>query len=112
MQDYIEKNFQKLGLDIKKIIREYDNNVGSADFICYDKKNNIIIIEVKIGTANDSAVGQLLGYMKSLRESKKNSVKGILVAEEFTKRVKQAIKSDDIELIKFVPKIEFEKVEF
>lgn len=50
--------------------------------------------------------------MKSLRESKKNSVKGILVAEEFTKRVKQAIKSDDIELIKFVPKIEFEKVEF
>jgi len=65
---------------------------------------------VKIGTASDSSVGQLLGYMNAIRAKEKKKVRGILVAEDFTKRVKEAVKSDDIKLVEFKTKLEFSTV--
>ena len=104
MQQYIERNYQDLDHTLKSISREYRTRVGDADFLAEDK-NGKIVIEVKIGTASDSAVGQLLGYLNALR-TENNKVRGILVAEGFTERVKMAVKSDRVTLMKYKAKLD------
>jgi len=109
VQQYIERNFRDIDPSLISIEREYRTKVGYADFLAKDK-NGKVVIEVKVGTAQDSAVGQLLGYMNSIRKEDKEKVRGILVAEGFTDRVKLAVESDDITLIKFKAKLDFSVV--
>ena len=51
-----------------------------------DKQQNLVVVEIKAGTAKDSALGQLLGYMGCFSTRSKN-VRGILVASDFDERV-------------------------
>ena len=106
VQQYIERNFKDLEGDLISIEREYNTRVGDADFLAREK-NGKVVIEVKVGTAQDNAVGQLLGYMNAIRKEKKEKVRGILVAEGFTERVKEAVESDDITLVAYKAKLDF-----
>ena len=62
--------------------RECKVSSGRVDVIIEDEYGNDIPIEVKLGTAGDSAIGQILGYMFDL-----NATYGIIVARKFTKRL-------------------------
>lgn len=110
VQQYIYRNYTDIDPSLIKIEREHSTRVGDADFYCEDEKKNIVVIEVKTGTAKDNVVGQILGYMNSIRENETRDVRGILVAESFTERVKIAVKSDDITLITFKTKLDFSKI--
>jgi len=109
IQNYIEKNFKLIDKNFSKIKREYKTKVGYVDFLAYDKDNVMYAIEVKIGTANDSAIGQLLGYIDAIKEETNKKVIGILVAEGFIKRVAFTAKSQGIKTIKFSIKLEFQE---
>jgi Holliday junction resolvase-like predicted endonuclease len=106
VQQYIERNFRDLDPSLTSIEREYHTRVGDVDFLAKDKKGKVAV-EVKVGTAQDNAMGQLLGYMNSIRKEDNKKIRGILVAEGFTERVKLAVKSDDITLIKYKAKLDF-----
>jgi len=106
VQQYLESNFKDLDSDLISIEREYNTRVGDADFLATEKRGKVVI-EVKVGTAQDNAVGQLLGYMNAIRKEKKKKVRGILVAEGFTERVKEAIESDDITLVSYKARLDF-----
>lgn len=109
LQDYIERNYKELNEDIVELEGEYPTPVGNADFRCETKNGEILVIETKIGTANDSAVGQILGYMNAIRQDLKGQkVRGLIIAEGFTERVKSAVKSDDLRIKKFYAKLEFQ----
>lgn len=110
IQRYIKNNFSELKGGLKLIEDEYPTSVGNADFVAKDGEK-IAVIEVKMGTAQDDAIGQLLGYMNAIREKKEQNVYGILVAEDFSPRVRMAAKSDDVKLIKFKGKLEFDNIE-
>ena len=112
IQRYIKNNFGEIGEGLKLIGDEYPTSVGDADFVAMDGKKTVVI-EVKMGTAQDSAIGQLLGYMNAIRnrDKEKKDVYGILIAEDFSPRVKMAAKSDDVRLKKFRAKLEFSDVE-
>jgi hypothetical protein len=76
--------------------RQFDTSaVGRIDILAIDNKGHHVVIEVKAGTADDAAVGQLLGYMGwvSSALARGNPVRGIIVANAFHRRVKQAIKA-------------------
>jgi hypothetical protein len=109
VKEYIENNYQDLDESLMEIEREYSTRVGDGDFVGRDDKG-WVVIEVKVGTAKDNAVGQLLGYMNAVRREGKKDVRGILVAEGFTERVREAVKSDDVSLLKFRAKLDFNKV--
>jgi len=49
--------------------------------------------------------------MNAIGKERKERVRGILVAEGFTERVKEAIKSGDITLVEFKAKLDFSVVE-
>lgn len=106
VQRYIERNFRDFDDNLISVEREYRTRVGDADFLATEREGKAVI-EVKVGTAQDDAVGQLLGYMNALRKEKKQKIRGILVAEGFSERVKEAVKSDDIILVAYKAKLDF-----
>jgi Holliday junction resolvase-like predicted endonuclease len=106
VQQYIERNFRNLDRNLVSVEREYHTRVGDADFLATEKDGKVVV-EVKVGTAQDNAVGQLLGYLNAIRKVTKGKVRGILVAEGFTERVKEAVESDDITLMTYKAKLDF-----
>ena len=109
IQRYIKNNFSEIGEELKLLDDEYPTSVGDADFVASDGKKTVVI-EVKMGTAKDDSIGQLLGYMNAIRDKEKKDVYGMLIAEDFSPRVKMAAKSDDVKLKKFRAKLEFSDI--
>ncbi len=82
-------------------------DAGRVDLLMRDKNGTPIIIEIKSGLADDSALTQLLNYMSQVKGSR-----GIIVAEEFTRRLRQAVRIlDNVKLVKVAVKLDIEKVE-
>jgi endonuclease len=70
------------------------------------------VIELKANIASYSSLGQILSYMASIKEElEKDSVRGIIVAEEFDKKLKLAVTQvDNVSLVKYKVKFDFEKI--
>jgi len=87
IKDYIEKHPTEIEEGLKIIRREYPTSTGPMDFLAKDKDGIDTIIEVK-RRADDTTVTQLRRYMRSYRrDSKVKKVRGIIVAEEFKKKM-------------------------
>jgi RecB family endonuclease NucS len=65
--------------------------VGCRDITAKDQAGNVVVIELKIGTATADAVTQLATYMGEVRaQNSSKKVRGILVARDFTPRAEAA----------------------
>jgi RecB family endonuclease NucS len=70
-----------------------------------------VVIELKAGTADRDAVGQILSYMGDLQGEAGGKVRGILVAGHFTDRAISARRAvPNVELRKYGFKFSFESV--
>ena len=91
----------------------FTTDVGQIDILAIDEKNNFVVIELKAGLAKDSAVGQVLGYMRyvSKKLASGNKVRGLIVADEFDERVKYAVEEiPKLSLRKYLVKFEFQEI--
>ena len=72
--------------------RQFNTEVGRIDILAYDKNDDLVVIELKAGTANYAVIGQILGYISWVRKnlSQGKGVRGIIIADDFDKRVKYA----------------------
>lgn len=66
---------------------------GRIDITTEDTNDNIVVIELKAGTAQPDAIPQLLAYMGTIENPDGKPVRGILVANDFAPRVVQAAKA-------------------
>ncbi|WFO74892.1 DUF91 domain-containing protein [Desulfurococcaceae archaeon MEX13E-LK6-19] len=66
--------------------------VGRADIIARDKNDRLVVIEVKSGIADDTTLTQILAYMSALRQREDREVRGIIVANGFSKKLVHAAK--------------------
>jgi len=65
---------------------------GLIDITCEDE-TSLVVVELKAGTADSRAIGQILGYMGDIQaEEEGRQVRGILVAHDFDKRARAAAK--------------------
>ncbi|MDW5416947.1 endonuclease NucS [Iodobacter sp. CM08] len=82
---------------------EHQIDAGRIDLLAKDPMGQFVVIELKAGIAKDAALGQLLGYIGCVTESHpENSVRGILIASDFDKRVVYAAKAlPQVKLIKY-----------
>ena len=95
MEDYIIKNLVSLEDGLKLYShnatsgRQWNTDAGIIDILAIDKDNNLVVIELKIGKAKDSVIGQILGYISWVKNNiaEDQEVRGIIIAEEFDKRV-------------------------
>jgi len=98
------------GLSLAENGVEYPTEAGRIDLLAKDADNQLVVIELKAGRANDGALGQLLGYMGclSIGEAK---VRGILVASKFDSRVVYAARGlSTVKLVKYQLSFELEEV--
>ena len=113
LEDALCENLQVIEDGLRLIGRQMPvPGIGRADIVALDQQNNLVVIEVKSGTADDSTLTQLLSYMHGLKCKENREIRGIIVAEEFTRKLKQAATSlPHIKLVKITPKITIEKAE-
>jgi len=73
--------------------RQFNTEVGRIDILAIDKNGDFVVIELKAGTASNSVIGQILGYISWVRQniSQGRNVRGIIIADDFDKRVKYAV---------------------
>lgn len=91
---------------------EYQIDAGRIDLLARDSTGQLVAIELKAGVGKDAAIGQLLGYIGCLSEIKAaDSIRGILVASDFDKRVVYAAKAlPNIKLVKYRVAFELEEI--
>ncbi len=78
-----------------KIIDDGDERsvaAGRIDITAEDDKGQLVVIELKAGTAQSDAITQVLSYMGSI-DAEGRPVRGILVAHDFHGRVVHAAKA-------------------
>jgi hypothetical protein len=110
----IRKNIQSLeeGLQIVDDHFELITPAGRIDITAQDTLGNLVVIELKCGIADLSAVGQILSYINALKAEKKQNVRGILIASGFPEKVKYAIRGiSNLKLLKYRYNFIFDSVE-
>lgn len=81
--DGIEKGLTLIG-------RQVIIDVGRIDILAQDARGQRVVIEVKVGEAKDSAVGQIARYLGWYGRADGKPARGILVAAEFSEGVRYA----------------------
>ncbi|MBI3896178.1 MAG: DUF91 domain-containing protein [Acidobacteria bacterium] len=114
LQEALRKNIAQLepGLNITDGGREHSVSSGRIDILATDAKQRRVVIELKAGTADRDAVGQILSYMGDLQDGAAQvPARGILVAADFTARAISAAKAvPNVELMKYAFKFSFQTV--
>lgn len=84
---------------------------GRIDITAEDKSGDAVVIELKVGTADRKAVGQILGYMGDLQLESSKPVRGIVVAADFDTAVISALRVlPNVQLKKYQVKFSFESI--
>ena len=93
--------------------RQFQVHSGRIDILAQDRDKNFVVLELKAGTATESALAQVLAYMADVtRElSKGKRVRGIIVAYDFADRLVAATSLlPTVKLMKYKVNFEFEEV--
>lgn len=93
MQAELRRSIGKLDATLKIIDDGAERSVpsGFIDIMCENEAGDLVVIELKAGTADSRAIGQILGYMGDIAADETGRVvSGILVAHDFDRRVKSA----------------------
>ncbi|MBI3934971.1 MAG: DUF91 domain-containing protein [Acidobacteria bacterium] len=113
LQSALRANIGQLepGLRIIDDGKERLTEAGRIDITAIDTKGNVVVIELKAGTASPEVVTQVLAYMGAVAETDKKPVRGILVAGDFHKRVVLATRAvQTLQLKKYSFQFTFEPV--
>ena len=102
------------GLRLFQNGKEFTTDIGRIDILAIDRKDDLLVIELKAGKARDSALGQLLGYMGfvSTNIAKEKQVRGCIIANDFDDRLKYAVKNlNSVKLRAYKVSFSFEDVD-
>lgn len=94
LQSALRQNIGQLeaGLTIIDDDREQTVASGRIDITARDESGAVVVIELKAGSADRDAIGQILAYMGDLMTSQQQ-VRGLLIARDFTARAKSAARA-------------------
>jgi len=92
LQKALRREISQLGLDLVLIDDGVERAVASGfiDITAGDASGVAVAIELKAGTADRTAVGQILSYMGDLAEEEGGPVRGILIAHDFDHKARSA----------------------
>jgi RecB family endonuclease NucS len=90
IEDHLIHHLDTLEKGLKFVGRQFNTDVGRIDILAEDKNGRRVVIEVKVGEAKDSAVGQVARYLGWFAKLDGKPPRGMLVAAEFPDGVRYA----------------------
>lgn len=83
IEDHLVKDLSSIEEGLKLVQRQMTTEVGRFDIMAEDKEGLAVVIEIKVGEAKDSSIGQIARYLGWYSKSTGKPVRGILVANDF-----------------------------
>jgi len=111
LQMALRTNIEQLepGLQIIDGNKERTTEAGRIDITAQDDHQNMVIIELKAGTAAPEALTQLLAYMGAIERQEHQAVRGILIASDFHPRLVYATRAvSNVDLYRYHFKFTFD----
>lgn len=101
IEDYYEVNLEDIepGIGLRLYSnsgrpgRQFPTDVGPIDLLCKDRADYFVVIEIKVGAADDSAIGQIMRYMGWVEKNVRGAtgrVRAVLLASSFPDKVHYA----------------------
>ena len=92
--------------------RQYTVESGRIDILVTDKEDNFVVIELKADKGGDAVLTQTLAYMVDIDKiAEQRKVRGIIIARDFSSKLVSAVsRVQDIKLMKYKVKFDFEKL--
>jgi RecB family endonuclease NucS len=89
--------------------KERHVEAGFIDILAEDG-DGLVVIELKSGRAPDDVVTQVLSYVGALRAEESRPIRGVIVAKEFSTRVRFAAEAAGIRLVTYGYQFTFAQV--
>lgn len=93
LEDHLVKNLDAIEKGLKLVGRQFSTEVGRIDILAEDEHGGRVVIEVKVGDAKDSSIGQIARYLGWFAYTDGKPARGILIAAEFSTGVRYAAAS-------------------
>ena len=90
IEDHLIHNLEAIEKGLRFISRQSVTDVGRIDILAEDKNGSRVVIEVKVGEAKDSAVGQVARYLGWFEKLDGKPARGMLVCAGFPQGVRYA----------------------
>lgn len=93
IEDFYSKALDLLepGLKLVPEGRQYQTPIGRMDLLCIDPVGQYVVVEVKVGEAEDAVFGQVLRYMGWVHRNMDNgedNVRSIILAGNFSEKAR------------------------
>ncbi len=112
IEDHLIGNLGSIEPGLRFVERQVSTDVGRLDILAESADGTRVIIEVKVGEAKDSAIGQVARYLGWFAAIDKRPVRGILIASDFPEGVRFAATAiNNLTLLKYQVRFSFERVE-
>ena len=110
IEDHLVSNLEVIEKGLKLVGRQFKTDVGIIDILAEDETKARLVIEVKVGAAKDSAVGQIARYLGWFTRLDGKTPRGILIASEFPDGVRYAATTiPNLALLAYKVKFSFER---
>ena len=90
IEDHLVHHIAQIEKGLKFTGRQVKTDVGRIDLLAQDAKGTRVVIELKVGEAKDSAIGQIARYMGWYAKVDGKAARGILIAQSFPDGTKYA----------------------
>jgi endonuclease len=90
IEDHLVNNLALIEPGLVFEYRQYNTAIGRIDILARDKYKNRVVVELKVGDAKDSSVGQIARYLGWFTKLDGKAPRGILIASAFPDGVKFA----------------------
>ena len=111
IEDHLVSNLSSIEDGLEFIKRQASNDAGRIDILAKDQQGQDVIIEIKVGSANDSSVGQVARYVGWYKKTQGRKVRAFLVASDFPEAVCYAAEAiPELTLISYKVSFSFERV--
>jgi endonuclease len=106
VEAHLIQNLAALEPGLRYVDRQVSIDVGRVDILAEDASARRVVIELKVGEAKDSAVGQIARYLGWYAKQDGTPPRGILIASEFSEPIRYAAQAvRNLELIAY--KVQF-----
>jgi len=105
LQRFLEHDVSQIEGGLILLDREVDvERAGRIDLLCQDEKESLVVVELKIGTADDRTLGQIqryIGWVKTKKAKPGQDVRGIVVAESYNENLRYSGEGSPVRMLRY-----------